>query len=170
MKKRQQEEAITQRKRSSRLAIKESEKEEARVVAIKKAEENEKLERARRAEARMKKEEDARKRREEKVTMAISIARDSSNTMSLPNISAMEKQPRRAIDDPWLTALMTRNVWDTRKITLRLPPHSKFAKGMRSLYWAADSRRRAEVAGSLNSKLVFLQTSERRCRHTRRSL
>ncbi|OBZ72258.1 hypothetical protein A0H81_07462, partial [Grifola frondosa] len=59
------EEAIVHRKRSSRIAIKESEKEEARAAAKKKAEEDEKTARARRQEARMKKEEAERERREQ---------------------------------------------------------------------------------------------------------
>jgi hypothetical protein len=66
MRKQLQEEAVTHRKRSSRLALKEIEKEEARLRAIKEAEENEKFDRARRAEARARKEEESRKQREEK--------------------------------------------------------------------------------------------------------
>ncbi|KAI9451079.1 hypothetical protein BJY52DRAFT_1125459 [Lactarius psammicola] len=62
--KRQLEEAVSQRKRSSRLAVKENEKEEARLAAIKKAEEEEKLSRARRLEARQKREEEERLKRE----------------------------------------------------------------------------------------------------------
>ncbi|KAJ4479956.1 hypothetical protein J3R30DRAFT_3873140 [Lentinula aciculospora] len=62
--KRQKEEAVTQRKRSSRIAIKESEKEEARLAAKKKAEEEEKMSRARRLEARQRKEEVERIKRE----------------------------------------------------------------------------------------------------------
>jgi hypothetical protein len=61
---RQLEEAVSHRKRSSRLAVKESEKEEARLAAMKKAEEEEKLSRARRLEARQKREEDQRLKRE----------------------------------------------------------------------------------------------------------
>lgn len=59
------EEAIVHRKRSSRIAIKESEKEEARALAKKKAEDEEKLARARRVEARTKKEEAERAKREQ---------------------------------------------------------------------------------------------------------
>lgn len=62
--KRRLEEAIVHRKRSSRIAIKESEKEEARLAAKKRAEEEEKLARLRRAEARAKKEEEEREKRE----------------------------------------------------------------------------------------------------------
>lgn len=62
--KRHLEEAVSQRKRSSRLAIKESEKEEARLAALRKAEEEEKLSRARRLEARQKREEEERMKRE----------------------------------------------------------------------------------------------------------
>ncbi|KAH9941354.1 hypothetical protein B0H21DRAFT_811643 [Amylocystis lapponica] len=62
--KRRIEEAVVHRKRSSRIAVKESEKEEARLAAKKKAEESEKLARAKRAEARMKKEEAEREKRE----------------------------------------------------------------------------------------------------------
>ncbi|KAI0956478.1 hypothetical protein AcV7_006869 [Taiwanofungus camphoratus] len=62
--KRKIEEAIVHRKRSSRIAIKESEKEEARLVAKKKAEEAEKMARAKRLEARVKKEEAEREKRE----------------------------------------------------------------------------------------------------------
>ena len=61
---RQLEEALVHRKRSSRIAIKESEKEEAELAAKKKAEENEKMSRARRLEARQQKEEAERERRE----------------------------------------------------------------------------------------------------------
>ena len=63
--KRKIEEAIVHRKRSSRIAIKESEKEEARVLAKKKAEDEEKLARTRRIEARAKKEEAERAKREQ---------------------------------------------------------------------------------------------------------
>lgn len=62
--KRQLEEAVSQRKRSSRLAMKESEKEEARLTAIRKAEEEEKLSRVRRLEARQRREEEERVKRE----------------------------------------------------------------------------------------------------------
>jgi site-specific DNA-cytosine methylase len=62
--KRHLEEAVSHRKRSSRLAVKENEKEEARQAAIKKAEEEEKLSRARRLEARLKREEEERLKRE----------------------------------------------------------------------------------------------------------
>lgn len=58
------EEAIVHRKRSSRIAIKESEKEQAVVAAKKKAEEDEKSARARRQEMRAKKEEQERAKRE----------------------------------------------------------------------------------------------------------
>lgn len=58
------EEAIVHRKRSSRIALKEVEKEEARMAAAKRAEEEEKLARLRRAEARAKKEEAEREKRE----------------------------------------------------------------------------------------------------------
>ncbi|KAK0204592.1 hypothetical protein DFS33DRAFT_1258860 [Desarmillaria ectypa] len=58
------EEAVVHRKRSSRIAIKESVREEARLAIAKKAEEEEKMGRARRAEARQQKEEEARQKRE----------------------------------------------------------------------------------------------------------
>ncbi|KAG7089650.1 hypothetical protein E1B28_011312 [Marasmius oreades] len=63
--KRRIEEAIVHRKRSSRIAIKESEKEEARLTAVRKAEEEEKMGRQRRAEARQRKEEAERLKREQ---------------------------------------------------------------------------------------------------------
>ncbi|KAK7454556.1 hypothetical protein VKT23_011309 [Stygiomarasmius scandens] len=62
--KRQMEEAVVHRKRSSRLAIKEIEKEEAREAARRRAEEGEKMGRQRRAEARAQREEAERTRRE----------------------------------------------------------------------------------------------------------
>jgi hypothetical protein len=58
------EEAVSQRKRSSRLAIKENEKEEVRLAALRKAEEDDKLSRVRRLEARQKREEEERMKRE----------------------------------------------------------------------------------------------------------
>jgi hypothetical protein len=58
------EEALVQRKRSSRIAVKESEKEEARLIAKRHAEMEEKFSRARRLEARLQKEEAERERRE----------------------------------------------------------------------------------------------------------
>ena len=58
------EEALVQRKRSSRIAVKESEKEEARLMAKRQAEMEEKFSRARRLEARLQKEEAERERRE----------------------------------------------------------------------------------------------------------
>ncbi|KAF9048495.1 hypothetical protein BJ165DRAFT_1023939 [Panaeolus papilionaceus] len=64
-KKRQIEEALSHRKRSSRLAIRESEKEEARLAAQRKTEEDEKLSRARRLEARQQKEEAERLKKEQ---------------------------------------------------------------------------------------------------------
>ncbi|KAJ7716810.1 hypothetical protein DFH07DRAFT_861834 [Mycena maculata] len=62
--KRRIEEAIVHRKRSSRIANKESEKEEARMLARQKAEVEEKKTRAQRLEARLAKEEAERERRE----------------------------------------------------------------------------------------------------------
>jgi hypothetical protein len=58
------EEAVVCRKRSSRIAVKESEKEAARLIAKQNAELEEKLSRARRLEARQQKEEADRKKRE----------------------------------------------------------------------------------------------------------
>lgn len=63
--KRHLEEAIIRRKRSSRIALKESEKEEARMSAVKKREEQEKMSRARRLEARKQREEEERIKREQ---------------------------------------------------------------------------------------------------------
>ncbi|KAJ2929378.1 hypothetical protein H1R20_g7729, partial [Candolleomyces eurysporus] len=62
--KRRLEEALNTRKRSSRLATRENEKEAARLAAQKKAEEEEKMGRTRRAEARQKREEEERLKRE----------------------------------------------------------------------------------------------------------
>ncbi|KAF7978847.1 hypothetical protein HWV62_44657 [Athelia sp. TMB] len=61
---RQLEEAVVHRKRSSRIAIKESEKEEAQLAAQRKAEEAEKMSRAQRLEARQQREEAERIKRE----------------------------------------------------------------------------------------------------------
>lgn len=58
------EEAIVHRKRSSRIATKESVREEARLAAKRRAEEAEKMSRAKRLEARLLKEEEERFRRE----------------------------------------------------------------------------------------------------------
>lgn len=57
-------EALVHRKRSSRIQIRETEKEEAKAAAIKRAEEEEKQSRARRLEARQQKEEAERIKRE----------------------------------------------------------------------------------------------------------
>ncbi|KAJ2918442.1 hypothetical protein MD484_g1915, partial [Candolleomyces efflorescens] len=62
--KRRLEEALNTRKRSSRLATRENEKEAARLAAQKKAEEDERMSRTRRAEARQKREEEDRVKRE----------------------------------------------------------------------------------------------------------
>lgn len=62
--KRELEEALVHRKRSSRLALRESEREEARLAAKRKQEEDEKFSRARRMEARLQKEEAERIKRE----------------------------------------------------------------------------------------------------------
>ena len=62
--KRRLEEALNTRKRSSRLATRENEKEAARLAALKKAEEDERMSRTRRAEARQKREEEERLKRE----------------------------------------------------------------------------------------------------------
>ncbi|KAF8170115.1 hypothetical protein BJ912DRAFT_998243 [Pholiota molesta] len=62
--KREVEEALVHRKRSSRLAVREIEREEARLAAKKKQEEDEKMSRARRLEARQQKEEADRQKRE----------------------------------------------------------------------------------------------------------
>ncbi|CAA7268161.1 unnamed protein product [Cyclocybe aegerita] len=62
--KRNLEEAMVHRKRSSRIATKESEKEEARLAAKRKQEEDEKMGRARRLEARQQREEEERIKRE----------------------------------------------------------------------------------------------------------
>lgn len=58
------EEALMNRKRSSRIAIKETEKETARLAVLKQAEEEEKMARARRSEARARREEEERLKRE----------------------------------------------------------------------------------------------------------
>ncbi len=62
--KREIEVALIHRKKSSRLAIRESEREEARLAAKMKQEEDEKMSRARRLEARQQKEEAERLKRE----------------------------------------------------------------------------------------------------------
>lgn len=59
------EDALVRRKRSSRIALKESEREEARSAAQRQAEEAEKMGRARRLEARRQREEEERLRREQ---------------------------------------------------------------------------------------------------------
>ena len=58
------EEAVTHRKRSSRIAMKESEKEVARLVSRRKADETEKVSRAKRLEMRQQREEVERERKE----------------------------------------------------------------------------------------------------------
>jgi hypothetical protein len=62
--KRRLEEALNTRKRSSRLAVRENEKEAARLAAQKKAEENAQNARAKRLEARVQREQEERERRE----------------------------------------------------------------------------------------------------------
>ncbi|KDR79058.1 hypothetical protein GALMADRAFT_244816 [Galerina marginata CBS 339.88] len=62
--KREIEEALVHRKRSSRIALKESEREEARLAVKRKQEEEEKFSRSRRMEARLQKEETERIKRE----------------------------------------------------------------------------------------------------------
>ncbi|KAF9452324.1 hypothetical protein P691DRAFT_795034 [Macrolepiota fuliginosa MF-IS2] len=64
-KKKRTEEALVHRKRSSRIAIRESEREEARLAAQRQAEEEEKMSRTRRLEARRQREEEERLRREQ---------------------------------------------------------------------------------------------------------
>ncbi|KAH8117756.1 hypothetical protein DFH11DRAFT_1723784 [Phellopilus nigrolimitatus] len=59
------EEALMNRKRSSRIAVKETEKESARAAAVKQAEDDEKMARMRRLEARTRKEEEEKLRREQ---------------------------------------------------------------------------------------------------------
>ncbi|KAI5119001.1 hypothetical protein M0805_004411 [Coniferiporia weirii] len=62
---RAKEEALMNRKRSSRIAIKETEKESARIAAARQAEEEGKMARMRRLEARTRKEEEERLKREQ---------------------------------------------------------------------------------------------------------
>ncbi|EAU85649.2 hypothetical protein CC1G_10921 [Coprinopsis cinerea okayama7 len=62
--KRRLEEALSHRKRSSRLAQRESEKEAARIAAQKKAEEDAQMARTRRLEARLKREQEEREKKE----------------------------------------------------------------------------------------------------------
>lgn len=62
--KRRMDEAVVHRKRSTRIALKELEKEEERQARRKREEEEEKMSRTRRLEARQKKEEEERLRRE----------------------------------------------------------------------------------------------------------
>ena len=62
--KKQLEEALVHRKRSSRIAIKESEKEEAELTAKRQQEEDEKMSRTRRLEARQQKEAAEREKKE----------------------------------------------------------------------------------------------------------
>ncbi|KAI0747333.1 hypothetical protein BC629DRAFT_1739948 [Irpex lacteus] len=108
--KRKIEEAVVHRKRSSRIANKESEKEQARAEAIRKAEEEEKMSRTRRLEARAKKEEDERERRElareqrriEREARELKIANrnapkegssERSSTQTTPAPSTLSAQP-----------------------------------------------------------------------------
>ncbi|KAK7051068.1 hypothetical protein VNI00_005180 [Paramarasmius palmivorus] len=88
--KRRMEEAIVHRKRSSRIAIKESEKEEARLAAQRKAEEEEKMGRARRAEARQKKEESERMKRE--------LAREQRRKEREAQAEAQEREESTPVD------------------------------------------------------------------------
>lgn len=62
--KKRKEEAVVHRKRSSRIALKESEKEQELLIAKRRSEEDERMSRARRAEARQQKEEAERIMRE----------------------------------------------------------------------------------------------------------
>lgn len=59
------ENALVHRKKSSRIALRESEKEEARLTARRQAEEKEKMSRSRRLEVRKQREEEERLRREQ---------------------------------------------------------------------------------------------------------
>ncbi|KAF8896489.1 hypothetical protein BD779DRAFT_1668267 [Infundibulicybe gibba] len=96
------EEALVHRKRSSRIAIKESEKEEARAAARKRAEEEEKMSRARRMELRQQKEEADRlkreaareQRRQERETKEAQENRNNSSESPTPNPYLNGETPR----------------------------------------------------------------------------
>lgn len=109
--KRHLEEAVSHRKRSSRLAVKENEKEEARQAAMKRAEEEEKLSRARRLEARQKREEEERLKREvarekrrldreERERRAQTGAEQQSNPGSLVDVVGDDSLPGNAPAKP----------------------------------------------------------------------
>ncbi|KAF9533716.1 hypothetical protein CPB83DRAFT_405954 [Crepidotus variabilis] len=81
--KRQAEEALIHRKRSSRLALRESEKEEARAAAVRNQEESEKMSRTRRLETRKQREEEDRLKKEndrEQRRMARELREESRKT------------------------------------------------------------------------------------------
>ena len=103
------EEAMTQRKRSSRIAMREIEKEEARMQAKKKAEDDEKNARARRQEARMRKEEEEREKRE-KAREQRRIEREERGARARDRAEKRSDFFMSHFFLPWLTAYPTARV------------------------------------------------------------
>ncbi|KAH6913234.1 hypothetical protein BKA70DRAFT_1558612 [Coprinopsis sp. MPI-PUGE-AT-0042] len=92
--KRRMEEALNTRKRSSRLAVRENEKEAVRLAAQKKAEEDAQNARARRLEARLQREQEERDRREKdrEERRAAREARVAQRGVSMPQSDQDEEQ------------------------------------------------------------------------------
>lgn len=105
-KKKRKEEAVVHRKRSSRIAIKESEKEQEVLAAKKRAEEDEKMGRARRAETRRQKEEADRIKRENareqrrKEREAKQVAEPEANASADAVIDVVSQEPSSSAIPP----------------------------------------------------------------------
>ncbi len=133
------EEAVSQRKRSSRLAIKEGEKEEARLTALKKAEDEDKLSRARRLEARQKREEEDRLKRE--------VAREKRRL----DREERERKGRAGAEEQWVIFLghVTKSLNFAGRIQVRWStswemsqPHTKLLPNRTKVGLADQERRR----------------------------
>ncbi|KAI0353807.1 hypothetical protein OH77DRAFT_1427123 [Trametes cingulata] len=133
-KRRRMEEAIVHRKRSSRIALKESEKEEARLAAKRKAEEEEKMARAKRQEARLKKEEAERAKRER----AREQRRKEREEREARARAKAERAESRDVDTSVARSTGTPTVNSTQASSSVQPSRVVTPNGVRSPDWILD--------------------------------
>ncbi|KAI1786771.1 hypothetical protein LXA43DRAFT_1032456 [Ganoderma leucocontextum] len=131
-KRRRMEEAVVHRKRSSRIAIKESEKEEARLAAKKNAEEEDKLARTRRQEARRKKEEAERAKRE-RTRDERAKERDAREARAQAKAERQEREEAAAV-----RSTATPSVNGTGPSSSVLPSRVVTPNGVRTPDWILD--------------------------------
>ncbi|KAI9056816.1 hypothetical protein FKP32DRAFT_1681974, partial [Trametes sanguinea] len=137
-KRRRMEEAIVHRKRSSRIAMKETEKEEARLAAKRRAEEEEKMARARRQEARLKKEEEERAKRERAREQRRKEREEREAKIARARERAAQRAESKDVDTSAARSTTTPTVNGTQASSSVQPSRVVTPNGVRSPDWVLD--------------------------------